>query len=332
MSKAAWMTAALSLFVAGARADEFSYSAYYPSPAGIYNTITTTGRTSLARDGGAVGVGLADPLAALHINAAAPAAFAPLRLQRGGAGAFELRAIDLGLGSKAFSVHDVEAGSDPFYVGPGGNVGIGTTDTSGSPLNIRGALELRGGLRAELRFRPPTPSAITNHWDFGIHEDMFIIHNESPGVANGIAITTNNRFYFGQNVPMSPAAASWIPYRLVFDNGARLTIGGTWENSSSRRSKQDIRELGSAEASEALDRLQPVSFKYKKGPDDAQLGFIAEDVPELVADSARRSLSPLEILAVLTKAIQDQDREIEELKARIKKLSRRQSPEPSEAH
>lgn len=313
----------LAILASPAVADEFSYSTYYPSPAGIYNTITTTGKTSLARDGDMVGVGLADPLVPLHVAARAPALLAPLRLQRGAAGSFELRALDLGAGEKAFAIHDVEAGADRFYVDKLGHVGIGTTDTAGAPLNIRGGLELKGSLRTEMRFQLAIPSAMTNHWDFGLHEDMFIIHNDSPGVANGIAITTNNHFYFGQNVPLSPADAAGLTHRLVFDNGAHLTAGGTWVSVSSGRYKQDIRPLESADAEAAFDGLQPVGFRYKREPEEPQLGFIAEDVPELLAETDRKGLSSLEIMAVLTKVVQDQDREIADLQRRIKKLSGR---------
>ncbi len=44
------------------------------------------------------------------------------------------------------------------------------------------------------------------------------------------------------------------------------------------------------------------------------MGFIAEDVPELVATKDRKGLSPMDIVAVLTKVVQRQQKEIEELK------------------
>lgn len=40
----------------------------YPSPAGIYRSLTTTGATTLARDGGRVGIGTAAPKAALDVR------------------------------------------------------------------------------------------------------------------------------------------------------------------------------------------------------------------------------------------------------------------------
>ncbi len=44
------------------------------------------------------------------------------------------------------------------------------------------------------------------------------------------------------------------------------------------------------------------------------MGFIAEDVPELVANKDRKGLSPMDIVAVLTKVVQRQQKDIEELK------------------
>src|SRR5208282_5239275 len=40
----------------------------YPSPSGIYNTMVTTGQTTLARNGGNVGVGTASPAAKLDVE------------------------------------------------------------------------------------------------------------------------------------------------------------------------------------------------------------------------------------------------------------------------
>ncbi len=47
------------------------------------------------------------------------------------------------------------------------------------------------------------------------------------------------------------------------------------------------------------------------------MGFIAEDVPELVATSDRQGLSAMDIVAVLTKVVQEQQQKIEQLEARL---------------
>ena len=61
----------------------------------------------------------------------------------------------------------------------------------------------------------------------------------------------------------------------------------------------------------ALSLLKPSKFNYKVDKDDDYLGFIAEDVPDLVATKDRKGLSPMDIVAVLTKVVQQQQEKIE---------------------
>ena len=98
-------------------------------------------------------------------------------------------------------------------------------------------------------------------------------------------------------------------------NGAVLTAGGTWTNASSRGLKQDITELSGAEAMAALDGLAPVTYRYKAELDETYVGFIAEDVPELVAMKDRKSLTSMDVVAVLTKVVQEQRLAFEQQRA-----------------
>ena len=50
------------------------------------------------------------------------------------------------------------------------------------------------------------------------------------------------------------------------------------------------------------------------------LGFIAEDAPDLVATNTRDALSPMDLVAVLTKVVQDQQKTIGELSDRVARL------------
>jgi hypothetical protein len=93
---------------------------------------------------------------------------------------------------------------------------------------------------------------------------------------------------------------------LVMANGAQCTAGGVWEDASSRKFKENIQDLTLSEATEALSGLNPVKFNYKNDNEDKHLGFIAEDVPALVASKDRKSMSPMDVVAVLTKVIQTQ--------------------------
>jgi hypothetical protein len=97
-------------------------------------------------------------------------------------------------------------------------------------------------------------------------------------------------------------------------SGAHVTVGGVWTDASSRDYKENIEELTADEAFEAFSRLTPVKYNYKAEQDEQYVGFIAEDVPELVATGNRKSLSPMDIVGVLTKVTQEQQRQIEALK------------------
>ena len=74
---------------------------------------------------------------------------------------------------------------------------------------------------------------------------------------------------------------------------------------------------------ETLAALAPVTFKYKID-DEAHVGFIAEDVPDLVATKDRKGLSSMDIVAVLAKVVQqqqaqlsDQRKELDTMKAQL---------------
>jgi hypothetical protein len=91
--------------------------------------------------------------------------------------------------------------------------------------------------------------------------------------------------------------------------------------SSSRELKENIAELSGKEAVETLKNLNPVKFNFKADSDkNRHIGFIAEDVPELVATSDRKTLSPMDIVAVLTQALKEQQNTISALAEKVKLL------------
>ena len=106
-------------------------------------------------------------------------------------------------------------------------------------------------------------------------------------------------------------------FPLEMGSGAHVTTGGVWTNASSREYKENIRDLTIEEAMTALRELQPTRFNYKVDKEEEYVGFIAEDVPELLANKDRNGLSPMDIVAVLTKVVQEQQKKIEALEARL---------------
>jgi hypothetical protein len=142
----------------------------------------------------------------------------------------------------------------------------------------------------------------------------YILHNRASTLTIGagsidrITIDRDGNIGFGIDRPTQP---------LEMASGAYVSAGGVWTNSSSRAKKENIETLTLEQALAALADLEPVQFNYRSDDSEDHLGFIAEDVPALVATSDRASLSPMDIVAVLTKVIQAQQGRIDELERRI---------------
>ncbi len=98
---------------------------------------------------------------------------------------------------------------------------------------------------------------------------------------------------------------------LSMSNGATCTTGGVWTNASSRTFKENIQALDTEEALNTLTRLSPVKFNYKVDKGEKHVGFIAEDAPELVSTKDRKGMSPMDIAAVLTKVVQEQQKTLQ---------------------
>lgn len=109
------------------------------------------------------------------------------------------------------------------------------------------------------------------------------------------------------------------PIHVVVGRGAEphLSAAGQWVDASSRQHKEAIAPLPLNEAIEALQQLEAVTYRSKNDGPKSHVGFIAEDVPDLVATPDRKGLCPLEIIAVLTKVVQHQEQEIARLKAAL---------------
>jgi hypothetical protein len=109
----------------------------------------------------------------------------------------------------------------------------------------------------------------------------------------------------------------------IFDDGTDVAVLGYLTVASSREMKEDIRDLEGNEATEALKGLTPVKFAYKANRAERHVGFIAEDVPALVATKDRKRLSPMDIVAVITRVVQEQQKTNQEQQTVIKTLTKK---------
>lgn len=185
----------------------------------------------------------------------------------------------------------------------GNQIGIGT-------MAPKQRLEVNGSIQIHERNSSVAGLMITQ----SSGETGYIMHNRASTLTIGAGSVDRVTIDRGGNVGIGVARPAH-PLEMV--SGAHVTSGGVWTNSSSRDKKENISELSVEDALAALAKLQPVQFNYKNDAQESYVGFIAEDVPELVATSDRKGLSAMDVVAVLTRVIQEQQHRIEELEARI---------------
>jgi hypothetical protein len=158
----------------------------------------------------------------------------------------------------------------------------------------------------------------------------FLLENDKVGFQWAFRTTEFNQGFAatkfgtgGLEFEIRNTTSSFANASLVMGNGASCNSSGQWLDASSRDYKENIQEISSIEALKALKGLQPVKYNFKKDPlKDLTVGFIAEDVPDLVATKDKKALSPLEIVAVLTKVVQEQQALVAKLSERITELEK----------
>lgn len=217
--------------------------------------------------------------------------------------------LDLGGGAITVNGNDVSAGTGSGQQRPQ----FGWTETGRAIMGWGGA----GGANMEFYSRGHADRPGEYYIVYGGGPTMGkVLYAHYDGTAWNPALSMLHNGYvgFGTFTPAHP---------IHHANGARLTTGGVWTNASSRDYKDKIEELKANEAIEALKGLNPVKFIYKSSPDDRYVGFIAEDVPQLVATKDRKALSAMDIVAVVTSVVKEQQSEIEKLKAENLKYEER---------
>lgn len=118
---------------------------------------------------------------------------------------------------------------------------------------------------------------------------------------------------------------------IQHSSGARLTAAGVWTNASDRRLKNNI--TTTQYGLEAVMKLRPVDYTMKKGG-EKQVGFIAQELQEVIPELVDGQEGDLEngetlgvaygqMVAVLTKAMQEQQAQIEELKKQNAELAQK---------
>jgi len=271
-------------------------------------------------DGGRIGIRTSTPSTEIHvIDGDTPT----LRLQQDGSSGFAPQTWDVAGNETNFFIRDVTNGSQlPFRIRPDaptssifidvdGDVGMGTSSPDFS-LEVE-----RTGAGATIVANRTDGATI----EMATTGNFGIVGTKDAGGDHPLQVKVNG------NTVMTVDDAN--PY-ITMATGGATTDGTSWLDTSTREAKENINSLTDGEAFQALNDLNPVKFNYKINKKEQRLGFIAEDVPELVAMNGRKNLSTMDILAVLTKVVkeqqnmvQDQQKTISELKERIAELERK---------
>jgi hypothetical protein len=131
--------------------------------------------------------------------------------------------------------------------------------------------------------------------------------------------TGSNKLYIDNTNTSTPLIAGDFAANTVTING---TLYATVVSPSSRDYKEHIKDLNSQDAIDALSGLHPVTYVFKTNPGEQQVGFIAEDVPALVATNDRKGLGSMDVVAVLTKVVKEQQKTISDLRMEINELKK----------
>jgi hypothetical protein len=271
-------------------------------------------------DSGRVGLGTSTPVEDLHIwYGDTPT----IRLDQSGGG-WTPQTWDIAGNEANFFIRDVTNGSHlPFRIKPGaptstlclmsdGKVGIGTwspaykfeIETTGEDAMFY--LDRTDGAQLKVN--------VTNaQGQIGTQSS----HKFNIVTANANRITISSSGNVGID-NMNPGQLF-----VVGASGTTYCDGTDWYPTSTREAKENIISLTDDEALQALNGLNPVKYNYKQNKEEERVGFIAEDVPELVAINGRKNLNSMDIVAVLTKVVQEQQKSIQEQQKTISELNKR---------
>jgi hypothetical protein len=268
---------------------------------------------------GRLGLGTATPVLDVHVvSGDSPA----MRFDQDTSSGLTAQTWDVVGNESNFFVRDVTGGSTlPFRIQPGtptdtvtmkstGYVGIGTWAPT-APLEIARTSENSELLVNRTDGANAVLSCSDASVDLGSENDYpinFIVNGYTA-----MTLGTNGYLGVGVNAPTRPIDVA----------GGAYCDGNTWIDASSRSLKRDIAALDEREARDALAGLAPVKFRYRNDGADQHVGFIAEDVPALVATADRKGMSPMDVVAVLTRVVQAQEQAIASQKATIGELKAR---------
>lgn len=290
---------------------------------------STNGATRMViTNAGYIGIGINNPSGGLHISGSTYGS-SRIYLQRT-SGVLGTYSMGVQNENNAFGIVDEGQGSSltRFYINANGNVGIGLDNVPNAKLTVQGYGTANSLMTQPVLIASSGSNAVQLGSD-GTHaligagnsgSSLILLSRASGEYTQAIVIASTNTVKINN-----------LGTGTVYSNGGVLTN----TNPSDKNLKENITDL-SFGLNEIL-KLRPVSFDWKNNPKNqsTQYGFIAQEVqkilPQLVNEFdsfedeeteisiKRLGLDKDAIFVSLVKAIQEQQAQIEELKALINK-------------
>lgn len=300
-----------------------------------------------------IGIGTKSPVVLMHaVDGNTPT----LRLEQDGSSGFSSQTFDIASNEENFFIRDVTnasnlvlrikpgAPANSLYIRNDGNVGLGTAApvsplhvirNADTPPRIATFAQNRQDKAMLVTFENLGSASVNNScgFDYQLKDD-----SSSPQIAMRQVCSL---------IDTSAGAATAAFQFQVLNNGStgetmrivgnRVSIGSTastdllrvlnatcngatWNDACSRELKQNITDLSTDAAKEALAGLNPVTYAYKADPQDQRVGFVAEDAPELVGMPEKKTLCTMDIVAVLTKVVKEQEQQLADQEQELERL------------
>lgn len=218
---------------------------------------------------------------------------------------------------------DASSEVDKVVIKDTGRIGVGTSSPSGK-LHINTATnDFIVANDGKVGVATTSPQALLHVYT----NSADIVNISSKNAAFMIGDADAQNLSMDNNEIMSKSGLSGATLYLNLEGG-NVQVGASVIGSSDKTLKKEIKPL-KAGLSEVL-KLKPVSFIWKNDPEnDLKYGFIAQDVEKVLNDvvyrnekNATKGIAYTELIPVLTGAIQEQQKQIESLEARLAKLEK----------
>jgi len=280
---------------------------------------------------GKVGLRTATPVLDVHANTSDTPA---IRLEQNNSGGFAAQTWDIAGNEANFFVRDVTSGSRlPFRIRPGaptssvdisasGNVGIGTASPTTHKLHVEGGILSRATVPILALYTDNTSGSEDGHYILSGTDNVLRFVEATAGTSETrMVIDTSGNVGIGTTAPTQT---------LSVNGTAGKPGGGTWDVFSDERLKNIKGRYNTG--LKALMQLQPLRYEYK--PDNAlgiksereYVGFGAQALQKVIPEAVVRDSTGYlmvksdPILWTMLNAIKEQQKEIADLKAEVKKL------------